>query len=288
MRLHSPFRMMRAFLAVSALLIGTMFISNGSIVSIEADALRLRTKTEPTTTVLAVSTYASNIEYSTVNLPKQPTNEASENPSDAPSEDAVFAYVNTGSAPLNIRSGAGTSYDILGKATHNTAFSIVSMQGDWCEIDYNAAPAYLHKDYLLLMTAQEHDAYRQSNDGLREEIVAFSKNYLGRPYAYGGNGPNSFDCSGFTSFVYRNFGYFLERTATNQLNNGTSVSKDELLPGDLVFFRRSGTVKPVSHVGIYVGDGSFIHASTTGYEVRIDTLASGYYSDVYVYARRIL
>ena len=105
-------------------------------------------------------------------------------------------------------------------------------------------------------------------------------------YVYGGNGPNSFDCSGYTSYVYRHFGYTLNRTASGQLSNGTSVSKSELQPGDLVFFRYN-TSKAASHVGIYIGGGQFIHASTNTYTVKIDNLTSGHYANVYVGARRI-
>ncbi|MDD5937949.1 MAG: C40 family peptidase, partial [Clostridiales bacterium] len=80
--------------------------------------------------------------------------------------------------------------------------------------------------------------------------------------------------------------YTLNRTATGQLSNGTAVSKSELRPGDLVFFKSGGS-KPVSHVGIYVGNGQFIHASTNTYSIRYDSLTSGYFSNTYVYARRI-
>ena len=104
---------------------------------------------------------------------------------------------------------------------------------------------------------------------------------------YGGNGPSSFDCSGYTSYVYRHFGYTLNRTASTQLSNGTSVSKSELQPGDLVFFKYN-TSKAASHVGIYIGGGQFIHASTNTYTVKIDDLTRGHYANVCVGARRIL
>ena len=83
------------------------------------------------------------------------------------------------------------------------------------------------------------------------------------------------------------FGYTINRTASTQLSNGYKVSKSELAPGDLVFFRYQ-TSYPASHVGIYIGNGQFIHASTNGYRVRIDTLMSGHYCNVYLTARRIL
>ena len=126
-----------------------------------------------------------------------------------------------------------------------------------------------------------------ADTSMGQQIVDYAKQFLGTPYSWGGNGPNSFDCSGFTKYVYAHFGYTLNRTATDQLSNGTSVSKGELQVGDLVFFK-ANTSKPVSHVGIYIGGGQFIHASTNTYTVKIDNLDSGYYSRVYVYGRHIL
>ena len=125
------------------------------------------------------------------------------------------------------------------------------------------------------------------SSSLGQQVVDYAKQYLGTPYVYGGNGPNSFDCSGFTKFVYKHFGYTLNRTATDQLSNGVSVSRSDLQPGDLVFFKYN-TSKPVSHVGIYIGEGQFIHASTNTYSVKIDSMNSGHYDRVFVYARRIL
>ena len=120
-----------------------------------------------------------------------------------------------------------------------------------------------------------------------EEIAAYAQNFLGTPYVYGGSSTSGFDCSGFTKYVYGQFGYTLNRTATDQLSNGVSVSKDELQPGDLVFFKYR-TSKPVSHVGIYIGSGQFVHASTNSYAVQIDDLSSGHYANVYVYGRRVV
>ena len=137
------------------------------------------------------------------------------------------------------------------------------------------------------MARRDRTSAVAASSGLGQQVVDYAKQYLGTPYVYGGNGPNSFDCSGYTSYVYRHFGYTLNRTASGQLSNGVSVSKSELQPGDLVFFKDGGS-KPVSHVGIYIGGGQFIHASTSTYEVRINDLTSGYYNNVYVYARRIL
>jgi len=102
---------------------------------------------------------------------------------------------------------------------------------------------------------------------LGDEIVAYSKLFLGRPYVWGANGPNSFDCSGFTRYVYRHFGISIPRVAADQQDTGRAVSYDNLRPGDLVFFK-----DPATHVGIYVGGGKYIHAPQTGDVVKISNL----------------
>lgn len=106
-----------------------------------------------------------------------------------------------------------------------------------------------------------------------DSIVAYASNFLGTPYQWGGNGPSTFDCSGFTSYVYAHFGVQLPRIASDQQNAGTSVSRDQLQPGDLVFFG-----SPAYHVGIYVGDGCYIHAPRTGDVVKISSLDRADYS----------
>ena len=91
---------------------------------------------------------------------------------------------------------------------------------------------------------------------------------------YGGRSPKGFDCSGLTSYVFEKNGITLPRTATPQYAMGTKVAKSDLQVGDLVFFGG----KRIEHVGIYVGDGNFIHSPSPGKSVRIETLMSGYYS----------
>lgn len=114
-----------------------------------------------------------------------------------------------------------------------------------------------------------------------------AKRYLGVPYVYGGSSPSGFDCSGFTSFVYRQLGYSINRTADAQLANGVPVSRNELQPGDLIMFKRAGN-STVHHVGIYAGDGMMIHAPQTGDVVKYTNINTGYYNNVYYTARRIV
>lgn len=117
------------------------------------------------------------------------------------------------------------------------------------------------------------------------EVVNYAYNFLGKPYVYGASGPNSFDCSGLTQYVYNRFGIGLTRTTYTQVNQGVKVDRSNLQPGDLVFFNTQGSI---SHVGIYIGGGDFIHAPRTGKPVMISSLSDGYYSNRYATARRVL
>ena len=119
-------------------------------------------------------------------------------------------------------------------------------------------------------------------------IVACAEKYLGTPYVYGGNGPNSFDCSGFVKYVFKECGYSINRTASTQLSNGVSVAKSELQPGDIVFFRNKGDSHAASHVGIYVGGETFIHASSDTYQVEYSSLVTSNNAKKYIAARRVV
>jgi len=111
-------------------------------------------------------------------------------------------------------------------------------------------------------------------------VVSIAMHYLGTPYVWGGASPSGFDCSGLVMYVFAQVGVSLPHSSYAQYGMGSPVSRDQLQPGDLVFFDGLG------HVGIYVGGGSFIHAPHTGDVVRISSL-SGWYASTYVGARRI-
>lgn len=132
-----------------------------------------------------------------------------------------------------------------------------------------------------------------SNDPVVQEIISFSKQYIGKPYRRGSKGPNYFDCSGFTSHVFENFGYSLGRTCVTQINQGTKIPKTDLKPGDLIFFKgRNAKSTRAGHVGIVVdnsdGDISFIHASSKR-GIIIDKLQqSSYYQARYITGLRVM
>lgn len=206
--------------------------------------------------------------------------------------DAAIGYgkVNTDGATLNVRSAPSTDASKVTALPSGTVVKIIGVDSNWYKISYNDQTGYVSSDYLITTkdtVSSRGDDTVAASSSVGQQIVAYAKKFLGVPYSWGGNGPNAFDCSGFTKYVYAHFGVTLNRTATAQLSNGSAVSKSQLQPGDLVFFR-ANTSKPVSHVGIYIGGGQFIHASTNTYSVKIDNLNSGYYSGVYVYGRHIL
>jgi cell wall-associated NlpC family hydrolase len=119
----------------------------------------------------------------------------------------------------------------------------------------------------------------------RSDVVSYAYKFMGKPYVWGASGPSSFDCSGFTAYIYGAFGINLDHYTGSQFEAGQSVSKNNLQPGDLVFFNTYGDV---SHVGIYSGGGQFIHASSGSGKITVSELSADYYSSRYAGARRIL
>ncbi|WP_319402850.1 NlpC/P60 family protein [uncultured Anaeromusa sp.] len=135
---------------------------------------------------------------------------------------------------------------------------------------------------------QQRQAAAEVNRGFGRrgaQIVQMAQQYMGTPYAWGGSSPGGFDCSGFIYYIYGQFGISLPRMSDGQFEVGRAVSGDNLLPGDLIFFT---TYEPgASHVGIYLGGGRFIHASSAAGEVTITPLGKSYYQERYLGARRV-
>ena len=138
--------------------------------------------------------------------------------------------------------------------------------------------------YTALLGKAMPEVSRGSNV-IGRRVVANSMQYLGVPYVFGGTTPSGFDCSGYVRYVFANAGIYLPRTADAQYECGYAVSTSELVPGDLVFF--STYEAGPSHVGIYLGDGNFINASSSR-GVSIASLYSAYWGSCYIGARRVM
>ena len=285
---------------VSAACIVSAAAASVGVGTVNADALRLRQSASTDSTILATASKGDSViilenagnNWYKVDYKSVQGYMSGEYLTVATTADAAIGYgkVSAGGSTLNMRSGAGTSYGVVSSLPDGTIVEIVGINNGWYKIQYGGKTGYVSSDYMVTVkdsVGSRSTAEAASSSAIGDQIVAYAKQFLGVPYVYGGNGPNCFDCSGFTKYVYAHFGVTLNRTATDQLANGTAVSKSQLQPGDLVFFR-ANTTKPVSHVGIYIGNGQFIHASTNTYSVQIDRLDTGYYAGVYVYGRHIL
>ena len=185
---------------------------------------------------------------------------------------------------LNVRSSASTSGSILGSLSKGTAVKVISESNGWSKIEYNGGVGYVSSKYLSSSSSSS------STSSSASKVISYAKSLLGKPYVWGAEGPSSFDCSGFTYYVFRNAANItLPRTSALQSTYGTYVSRSNLQPGDLVFFDTSGDNDGnVSHVGIYIGNNEFIHCSSSKGEVVISKITSNYYSGAYVNARRVL
>lgn len=201
-----------------------------------------------------------------------------------------YGKVSTDGSTLNLRAGASTDFDRVAVLNDGSVVTLLGMENGWFKVSHKGTEGYASSEYIT--TCLDESGTRGdtvvTDSALGQQIIAYAKQFLGRPYVWGGNGPNSFDCSGFTKYVYAHFGYNLNRTASAQLQNGVSVSRSELQAGDLVFFYNGKVSTPVSHVGIYIGNGDFIHASSNSYTVEISSLYAKNYDAKYVYARRII
>ena len=120
---------------------------------------------------------------------------------------------------------------------------------------------------------------------LGPRAVKLAKDQLGKPYQWGAAGPDKFDCSGLVQYVYSNLGVPLPRVSGQQAGAGVHVDREDLQPGDLVFFRLSGT--RIDHVGIYVGRGRFVHAPSKGSPVRFDSLNNTWWRGKFRGGRRV-
>lgn len=202
-------------------------------------------------------------------------------------------------AVVNVRSAPNTSSEVVSQLAEGYEVQIIGINEGWYKVTYSDKTGYIRSDLLELTSSPAGNSgavvkkttssgtSSSSASPLGSQIATYAQNFLGVPYVWGGSSSKGFDCSGLTQYVYKQYGYSLNRTAASQLSNGTSVKYADLQPGDLVFFANTyASNEAATHVGIYIGDGNFVHAANGG--VKITALSSNYYASRYVGARRII
>lgn len=228
---------------------------------------------------------------------------------------------------LNMRETAENDGKIISQLKVNTKVTVVEQEGTWAKVKVNGKTGYVASKYLsdkkVDVTSRSEESSRGSESSKTESsssatnnkntentsnetsssssssssssysstgasIVACAKKYMGYKYVSGGSSPSTgFDCSGFTSYVYKQCGISISRSSSAQATNGTAVSKSNLQLGDLVIFNNRANTS-IGHVGIYIGGNTFIHAGNSGTGVITTSLSDSYYQARYVTARRII
>ena len=222
-------------------------------------------------------------------------------------------YVSTES--LRVRKEASQSSKDIDSLKKNDEVSILEELDGWYKIKIEGGVGYVSSKYISdtkvaettsrsgstikTPTGQESEEKEKTESqdepedsststATGEAVVEYAKKYLGYKYVSGGASPDAgFDCSGFTSYVYKHFGVTLSRSSRSQINNGPAVEKSNLKIGDIVVFNNDANTV-IGHLGIYIGGGEFIHASNPKDGVKITALSSSYYSARYVGARRVI
>ena len=192
---------------------------------------------------------------------------------------------------LNLRKGAGTSYSVITTLDKGIAVTVHSSSNGWSKVSVNGMTGYVSSSYLSSTKPSTGSSSTDSSTSSKvDKVLNFASQQLGKPYVWGAQGPNSFDCSGLTYYVYKNAaGITLPRTSVEQSKYGTTVSKSNLKAGDLIFFDTSGPNDGgVSHVGIYVGNGQMIHASSSQKKIVKVSVETSYWNNAFVRAKRVL
>lgn len=210
---------------------------------------------------------------------------------------------------VNVRSGPSTSYARVAQANSGQKAYIIGFNNQWYKVIFDDDIGYIRSDYLDLTEipyennsskkdplffidgkstgiSPSASALNGTGSSVRQTIAANAKKLLGTPYLWGGTTPKGFDCSGFVQYVMMQSGISLPRTTSEQVTVGKAISKGELQIGDLVFLQNTYRTD-VSHVGIYIGDGKMIHASSSK-GVTVSDLSTSYYTQHYHSSRRIL
>ena len=201
-------------------------------------------------------------------------------------------YVST--EALNVRDGWSAERPLVSNSPlkYNTAVKVTGLcSNGWYRIQYEGHIAYVGPYLSDTPGAQSSGSTANGNastggSSTASDIANFAMSFVGYSYVWGGMSPSTgFDCSGLMYYVLTQYGYSMKRVANDQMTQGTAISRDNLQVGDLVFF---GYGSYANHVGMYIGNGNFVHASTPSTGVRVNSLNETYYNTRYIGARRII
>ena len=195
------------------------------------------------------------------------------------------------SSGLNVRKGPSTSHAKVGKLSHGAQVTVTLTSNGWSKIESGNISGYVSDQYLSAnKPSNNENSNNSSTSNKASQVLSYARAQIGKSYVWGAQGPSSFDCSGLTYYVYKNsVGITLPRVSSAQGNVGVAVSKSNLQPGDLVFFDTSGANNgQITHVGIYAGNNMLIHASSSKGKIIETSMATSYWQNAFVKAKRVL
>lgn len=226
-------------------------------------------------------------------------------------ENAELGIATISGTGVNLRTGPSTSHGVAAVSSKGDSCSVIGLNNGWFKVIYQDKICYIRSDFVDLTEFPYEnrdsvnvpkyfrrgvsigDAPAASSPSASpvqvsgSQILSEAQKYLGCPYVSGGASPSGFDCSGFVYYVLKQVGLSPYRTPDKQFTQGTSVKKSDLRAGDVVFFS-SNSGRSITHVGIYSGNGQFIHAPNSRSVVSYSDLTSGYWANTYYGACRIV
>ena len=195
-------------------------------------------------------------------------------------------YINAGS--VRMREGPSMTAGIITELSYGSTLKITGITDGWYKVICGGHEGFVYSQYVTQGSFEPAAGITQAKGAeLGKEIAAYALNFVGYPYTWGGKSPaTGFDCSGFVQYVYSQFGYTTSRVANDVTSDGVHVDPSDIQPGDvLCFYSGNGYV---GHVGIYIGDNSFVHAANSATGVVITSLSVGYYASRGYEIRRII
>lgn len=274
---------------------------------------------EPKETVENITNDTTENKVDNTTLNTSIENEVENTVTNEPSRDGSIDSKKTGIVNVEtakIREKATTSSKNTGFLDYGDTVTIVGEENDFYKITFEDKEGYVSKKLITIEEKKNtsrslveerketqtnveevsekleivQESVSETTNIINNSVTDFARKYLGYPYVLGGKTPDTgFDCSGFTRYVYKNFGYNLASTAAGQTNIGDEINKKEnLMPGDLILFQNEEKTK-IGHTGIYLGNNEFIHAANPERGVVIDNISTNsYYKERFVSARRIV